>query len=181
MKYKFHSLLLIVLLALLLIHCFGSVDKRGSVSGYNDGIIKTVGGNFHIGKLPENWRQKEINFRAVLFQNERTQSTITVSSWCKRAFDDGSLQTLTEQLYSGLENLKIIESHDESLDGRESRVTAARGKLDSQPVYLKTYVLKMNECVFDFLYVATPDKLSDAADFDVMVEGFSYGQGPRIL
>lgn len=163
------------------IHCFGGIDARGSVRSYEQGLVTTEGGSFRVGTLPEYWQRQKIDYRAALLKNSRDGSTITISSWCKGAFDDGSLKELSEQLYSALANYRIIEERMIPLADRDARLTTARGFIDGKEVFLKTYVLKMNVCVFDFAYVSTPDGLGDIGDFDAMVAGFQYVKGPPIL
>jgi hypothetical protein len=173
--------LVFLFLSLCLFGCFGSVDKRGSVSGFENGVVKTVGGNFRIGLLSSDWKRRDINHRALLFQNHNDGSTITVSSWCKRALDEGSPESLSEQLYTGMSNVKILSAKRIPLADRQAFLTEVTGELDTKTVYLKAYTLKMNECVFDFFFVSTPDRISAAHDLDTLVEGFQYVKGPEIL
>lgn len=173
--------LLIILMLLVLPSCFGTIDKRGSVRGYDNGVIKTVGGQFLVTPLSKNWVKKSVERRAMLFQNRSDGATITVSSWCKRAFDDGSPKSLSEELYYGLEKLRVVDQAEVPLGGRTGYMMEASGELDSAPVHLKSYVVKMNECVFDFLYVTSPERKASVGDFDRMVSGFKYVKGPGVL
>lgn len=175
-------LILVVLpLMIVLQGCFGTIDKRGSVRGYADGVVKTVGGQFLVTPLSKDWVKKQVGRRALLFQNRSDSSTITISSWCKRAFDDGSPKSLSEQLYYGLDKLKVMDEAAVPLGGRTGYMMEASGELDSAPIHLKSYVVKMNECVFDFLYVTSPERKASVGDFDRMVSGFKYVKGPNLL
>lgn len=173
----------IFFLLLSLTSCFGNpIEIRGTVYGHEKGIIKTVGGRFAIGRLPSPWKERRIRERAVLFENQNDHSTITVSSWCKGAVDDVSEEVLSQNLVRTLQDTKILEKRETPLGGRQAMMTRFMGDLDHAPVYLKTYVLKMNQCVFDFYYVATGRApLLSEKDFDQMVQGFVYLKGPEVL
>lgn len=164
--------------------CFGNpIDTRGTVYGHENGIIKTVGGRFAIGPLPSSWKERRLRERAVLFENLNDQATITVSSWCKGSIDDVSQEVLSQNLISTLADAKTLEKKEVPLGGRRAVMTRATGELDHAPVYLKTYVIKMNQCVFDFYYVGFSHTALQGSeqDFDEMVRGFVYLKGPEVL
>lgn len=173
--------LIITFLVLSTTHCFGALDKRGSVVGYKQGFVKTQGGQFRIGTLSELWQKKKIKTRALLFQNTQDLATITISSWCHQSADEVTLLSLTDELYAGIENLQTLEAKEILMGSRRGHQSTVVGRMDQQDVWLKTVVLKMNTCVFDFLYVTTPDHNHSVVDFDQMVAGFEYLEGPQIL
>jgi hypothetical protein len=162
----------------------GGIYKPGSVQKYDakaGQILTNAGGAFRIGRLPANWQQQKIDWRAVLFRDSQTQATITVSSWCKSAFSDSELTSLDRELYHGLSNVHIVDTKYLKLSQFNAKRTTASGTFDGRGVFLRTYVLKLNECVFDFAYVAEPGHTGAAGDFDTMVKGFQYLKGPNLL
>lgn len=168
---------------ILLTSCFGSIDKRGTISGFypEKNLVKTIGGKFKIGPLPSPWKKEKIEFRALYFINEIDSSSITVSSWCKGAFDDGRLKDLSRRMTRGITEIEIIEHKTTQIDLRDAMQQSLFGKMDGVPIYMKTYVMKKNECVFDFIYVTIPNKREYEKDFDNMVHGFEYIKGPKIM
>ena len=165
--------------------CFGSsLDRSGTVYGYEKGRVKTVGGGyFWLGAPSSGWRQEKIHERAVLFRHGQDHATIGISSWCKGAVDDRSQEELSGQavqLLVGGEILALKKKFPLSNGGHAS-VTALRGQLDGEAVYLKSAVIKRRGCVFDFTYVTHPEKRGSEADFDEVVRGFRYGRGPSSL
>lgn len=134
-----------------------------------------------MGELPAHWVQKDIDYRAVLFSNKRDLSSITIDAWCKSAADDSSLTKLSGILYHGIQNFKVTEQKTVTLHRRDALHTSGNGKVDGQEIFFSAYVLKMNACVFDFVYIGFPDHLDDYDDFHNMVQGFQYIKGPRIL
>lgn len=178
-KSRFSIYLLVCLL--FLGSCFGGMEKRGSVRAYYNGVVQTEGGSFRIGKLPNYWKLKKTKFRALVFVNKEDASTITIDSFCKSAVDGGSLQDLTGKLFHGIGDFKITDQHTQLLANRTVLKTEAQGKVDGARLFLSAYVMRMNECVFDFIYVNTPDDLESYTDFKSMVKGFAYVDGPDAL
>lgn len=173
--------LLLPLLFLLAASCFGGVDKRGSVKDYHNGLVITEGGEFKIGNLPAAWKRKAFDYRAVLFTHSKINASISVDSFCKGSFDDSSLETLAGQLFYNLSNIKKNSQSKLTLNGREALLVSVSGSLDGAPVRMDAVVLKMNECVFDFAYVAIPqDYAAGLKDFEKLYKGFRYVRGPRI-
>lgn len=173
----------LLFLVLLMSSCFSAgIDKRGAVASYKDGKVNTVGGGYYkIGELPNTWKEKELKYRAVLFKNENDDATITVSSWCKGAYDDAPLEILSMQQLMGLEDLKTLEEKTVTLEDREALRVQSTGKMDGAPIYVRSYILKMNNCVFDFFYISSPEVKSSVLDFEDLVQGFVFGKGPRVL
>ncbi|MBF0104906.1 MAG: hypothetical protein HQM16_06220 [Deltaproteobacteria bacterium] len=161
--------------------CFAGIYKQGSVVGYHNHTVQTRGGAFKIGPLPSYWRNKKIKYRAVFFVNARDHSSITIDSWCQGACDDASLSVLTDQLTRGIADYKITQRTVSQLAGRDVLQTEALGTVDGRRVFLSFYVLKMNHCVFDFVYVSEPGRLEYYGEFKHMVQGFKFVKGPDVL
>ncbi|MBI2339130.1 MAG: hypothetical protein HYU99_02025 [Deltaproteobacteria bacterium] len=165
---------------LVLFSCFGGgVEKRGSVKGYRNGAVITEGGSFRVGPLPETWRRKSFSYRAVLFEQSASGRTISISTFCKGSFDDAPLKILTNQLFYNITAQRRRFQKILNLDGREALRTAVAGKVDGAEIVLDTVVLKMNECVFDFVYVSKPESYpGGVSDFEGFYGGFKYIAGP---
>lgn len=176
---------IIILFFIFFASCFsGNIYRQGSVIGYDKGLVKTHGGSFRIGVLSSDWRWQKIRYRAALFVHRDTHESITIDSWCQGAADDGSLEALTDQLYLAMNQSQITHKEFIQLDGRAALHASGFGNVDGKTITMATYVLKMNACVFDFVYVAqsadkTPGPHQD--DFDAAVRDFHYIKGPRIL
>lgn len=173
--------ILLLFLLFIVAACFGGIDKRGAVLSYVNGVVRTKGGTFHIGKLPPAWRREDTAFHALVFLNRDDQSSITVDSFCKGAFDDTGLKTLTRELTRGIEGFQVAEQLPVSLSQREALHTTGSGQVDGAPVFFESFVLKMNACVFDFVYISRPQELTTRGDFHFLVNGFHYVKGPKVL
>lgn len=161
--------------------CFGSgVEKTGSVLKYQNGIVKTVGNrHFKMGALSSDWKQKKIKERAVIFINSSDQSSITVSSWCGSAFDDAPLKSLADQLYNGFDHVVVEESVSSTVSQYVAHKISLTAQSENQPLYMRAYVLKAKDCVYDFLYVASPQPKLSRDDFESFVQGFELIQNNK--
>lgn len=174
---------ILVFLSLILSGCFGAgIDKRGSVYGYENGRVKTVGGDFFVGKLPPIWRMQKIRARAILFRNKADASTITVSSWCGRAAEGDSQADLSRKVVQVVRGGRVHWLVKEiPLAFGTASETLVTGELDGEPVRVRSVVIKRQGCVFDFLHVTDPQKTAHESDFDIFVRGFQTGKQPHPL
>jgi hypothetical protein len=163
-------------LFLSLTHCFGGVDKTGKVRSYVPGTVRTEKGFYNVGLLPESWQQDRLSpYRMIVFYNGGFKSSIETDAFCDDAFDDASLKVLTTHLHFDLVDRKIQKEKDLMLDNRGALRTVASGKVDGVPIVLDTVVLKKDNCLFDFVLVAQPDRYSGAVhDFETFFGGFRY-------
>ncbi len=177
MKHRFIPLFLI---ALSLTACFGGTDKRGSVKHMSrDGIVTTESGRFRVGRLSEDWQRASFDYRAIYRQHRALNASVSISAFCKGAFDDGPLPILAKQLFYGLTEQQILAQNKLKLDGRDALRTVLRGKMDGAAAQIDSVVLKMNECVFDFTLVSQPqDYAKVLGDFEGFYRGFHYISGP---
>ena len=160
--------------------CFGAVDSRGSVKGFAHGLVQTEGGAFRVGKLSDSWKRESFGYKAIMFKHKERDASVSVSSFCKGSFDDAALSLLSDQALYGVTNQKNIRRTSIRLADREALRSVTNGRLDGVDLTIDTVTLKMNECVFDFVYVSKPDEYGlDKADFEKFYGGFQYVKGPR--
>ncbi len=169
----------LILFFILASSCFGGVEKRGSVVSYQNGTVQTRGGSFQVGILPTDWNLTKFQYDAILFNRPNLQQSISVDSFCKSSADDAALNILTRQIIQGIQNEKITYQKTITLDGKEALHTLVKGVFEGSPINLETVVLRMNKCVFDFVYVTVPENYSDGAlDFEKFYQGFHFVKGP---
>lgn len=173
---------LLLILFIFISSCFsGGLDKRGSVTGYHNGIVLTEGGKFRVGALPPYWKETSFSYRSIFFSHASLQASISVDAFCKGSFDDAPLPVLSSQLSYGLGAAKKIKEQRLMLDGHEALRRVVSGTMDGAAVQLDSVVLKMNECVFDFIYTSNPSAYSEGVrDFEGFYGGFQYITGPPI-
>jgi len=87
-----------------------------------------------------------------------------------------SAGVLLGQLLIGLHDRATIEQNEVSLNGRQAlhRVLDGRVAADGAPTRIEAYVLKEQDCVYDFAYAAPPASFeAGRADFRRFVESFA--------
>lgn len=174
---------ILLFFGLMLSGCFGAgIEKRGSVYGYENGRVKTVGGDFYVGTLPPDWQIQRIRARAVLFRNKLDASTITVSSWCGRAAEEDSQADLSRKVVQVVRGGTVHWSAKEvQLAFGTASETLVTGEMDGETVRVRSVVIKRQGCVFDFLHVTHPEQTAHEGDFDALVRGFRTGKQPYSL
>ena len=130
---------------------------------------------YKVGPISKEWKNGVGKFPGVVFENKKIGATIVTEAICGGAFEDLSLELLTQNLMAGLGGAKKIKKEFWQLSGREALYTLTEASLDGVPEQLEIVVLKKNLCEFDFYSIAAPQNgaaVSQAfADF---VKGFEY-------
>ncbi len=162
-------------LSVSLLGCFGGVKKTGKVTGYREGQVLTKKGYYQVGELSSDWQRINLEKAMIAFYNPQLKSTISTDSFCDQAYNDSSLKSLTQQLFPGLQNLKVIEEKQFQLDGRGALQTLVDAELDGLPVMVNIVVLKKDWCLFDFYLVSEKSSFARAmSDFEKFYQNFSY-------
>jgi len=128
-----------------------------------------------VGSLSPNWKVLKDKGPGVLFRNRENRATIATEAICGAAFEDLSLELLTDHLLTGLKDVKKIKTQEWLLSGREALYTLAGAKLDGVLVQLNIVVTKKDQCQFDFLATSLPQfGKAVSEDFENFVKGFDY-------
>lgn len=167
--------LLLPLVVLALLGCFGGVKKTGKVTGYQPGKVLTKKGFYQVGELPSDWERILKGNAMIAFRNAANGSSIATDAFCDQAYDDSSLNMLTRHLFAGLQELKVLKEEPFDMDGRGALRTLFSASLDGVPVKVDAVVIKKNWCLFDFYLVSSPQKYEQAVGaFETFYRGFAY-------
>jgi hypothetical protein len=143
---------------------------RGAFDGslYRDGPIA-----FRVPPAPSSWRRLEVGDAALAFRDEAREASVLVNAHCNERDQDVPLVALTNQLVMGTTERDAQIEETLAMDGREARHTRMNAKLDGVLRSYDIYVLKKDSCVYDFVYVAPPERLAaGVGDFEQFVRGF---------
>ncbi|WP_255207963.1 MULTISPECIES: hypothetical protein [unclassified Myxococcus] len=139
---------------------------------FEDSVLTKPAVRYRIGELPAYWRQVRLEDNDLAFAEVGTGRALSVNATCK-GHDDPSLQVLTRHLLAGFTDRREVSEQRIPMDGREALRSRYLAKLDGVPVQLELVVLKKDNCVFDFTYVAPPGLADERmADFDALLAGF---------
>ncbi|NOK18221.1 hypothetical protein [Corallococcus carmarthensis] len=141
---------------------------------FEDSVLQKSDVKYRVGPLSNDvWERRGFDDNDLAFvERGDTGRVIATNSTC-RDHDDPSLQVLTKHLLMGFTERQDLGQRGFTLDGREALRSRYVAKLDGVPISLELVVLKKDNCVFDFSYVA-PVGTADArmADFESLFEGF---------
>jgi len=144
----------------------------GYYGTFKGGIFKNREVKYRVGTLSSDWTLLKVRDNNLAFFNEKLGATIQANAMCKD-IDDVSLKVLTNHLLIGLDGRKKIFSRRLPFDGREALQTVVEGKLDGVAIKLDIYVLRKNNCVYDFAYFTRRGHFDRGrADYRRFVKGF---------
>lgn len=144
----------LLLLAPLALSC-AAAPPRLDAGVYREGPIA-----FRVGDVPASWRAVHVQGATLAYRDEPHLASILLDGRCYRKDDDVPLLALTDHLVMGTTEREISGQETIPFDGREAMHTRLRAKLDGVPMEYDIFVLKKDGCIYDFVYVADPSKLS---------------------
>lgn len=164
---------------------FGCAFKRQpfkGVTSYKDGRVYLVpdryyepGVFYRVGELPEGWKRMETRARTISFYNEGYMSSISTDAWCGRNIRDRTLNSLTGDMITALEDRTFSEEGRFTLDGREAIRQRVIGKYEGAPTVIDLVTVRKSDCVFDFYLISQGGApIGAKEDFESFFRGFSY-------
>lgn len=137
-------------------------------------VFKNEQLSFRVTETPKGWRQIDASHALVSFRDDAAQATIAISGRCGQDGDDVPLSALTHHLFLHFTDRQISSQETLMLDEREAMRTELVAKLDGVPKHFIIYVLKKNNCVYDFLHIspAESNAAESSANFERFVHSF---------
>lgn len=111
----------------------------------------------------------------IAYQSNRTASIISLNSACRDALGDETktLKDFTDLLLLGITDLSDREEKNTALNGNPGLETTLQGKLNGEPVKLRTVVTRKQRCVYDLMFISRPEHFNEqVADFDRFAHSF---------
>ncbi|OFZ83608.1 MAG: hypothetical protein A3K03_09570 [Bdellovibrionales bacterium RIFOXYD1_FULL_44_7] len=108
-------------------------------------------------KQRENNESTEIS--DVTFQSKSTASIISLNSACRPNLQKQKhdLREFTRELLFGISDITRRTEKETSVSGETALETTVRGKLNTEPMMLRTVILQHRKCVYDLMYIARPN------------------------
>ena len=142
-------------------------------AGLQGDVYRGQGFAFHVGSVPETWREVPITHAALAFRDEQDGASIVVNGRCGVDGEDVPLEALTQHLFLRFTEREILEQKVVPFDHREAMRTVLTAKLDGVPMKFEIWVLKKDGCVYDLAYLAPPTHFDRGAPgFERFVSGF---------
>lgn len=145
-----------------------------------DGVWRISDRAFRVGPVPQEWRRVDAPEQAVAFRDDAADASILAGVRCDVAGDDVPLLALTNHLVMGTTERDVTVQTSVPFDGREALHTVMHAKLDGVVMAYDLWVTKKDGCVYDFVYVASPDRFEAGRPaFENFVAGFHTERGSR--
>jgi hypothetical protein len=146
----------------------------GCSAGLQGDTYRGDGFAFRIAPPPPSWQRITISHAALAYRSDANGATIVINGRCKLDGEDVPLASLTQHLFIRFTEREIVEQTVLPFDRREAMRTILTAKLDGVPMKFDVWVLKKDGCVYDFAYMAAPDRFASGdAEFERFVRGFS--------
>src|SRR5262249_19838257 len=92
------------------------------------------------------------------------------------------LVALTNHLLMGTTEREYLAQQTEPFDGREALHTRVKAKWDGVEMLSDIYVLSKDGCIYDFVYLGTPEAFDDGSSrFEAFVHGFHTLPGSGVV
>lgn len=130
--------------------------------------------HYRIGELGEGWDSVAVEDNDIAFHNPSLGAIVQVNATCDPV-GDIPLTVLTNHLLAGFTARQTLSEDLVPLDGREALRTHAIANLDGVSREFLIFVIKKNDCVYDFTLIA-PDRAAftrSQAIFEGFVAGFT--------
>ena len=163
---RLRQLFLAVISAAALFGCGGS-EKGFDGHVYRDGRIA-----FRTGDVPSGWKRIDVTDASLAFRDETHAASVLLNARCGMRDDDVPLVALTGHLIMGTTERAYSKEETIPFDGREARHSILKAKLDGVMLGYDIYVEKKDGCVYDFVYVSSPDEKNGTAEFEHFVADF---------
>ena len=139
---------------------------------FEDSVLTKPAVRYRVGELPERWHRVWLEGNDLAFSEEGTGRALSINATCE-GHDDPPLPVLTRHLLAGFTERRELSQRLVPMAGREAMRSRYLAKMDGVPVQLELVVLKKDNCVFDFSYVAPPGLAEERlADFEALMAGF---------
>ena len=125
---------------------------------------------------PQAWKPVQFADNDLAWVADHGQ-LIAMNSTC-RNFEDAPLDVLTNHLMMGFTNRLQVDRKGFTMDGRDAMESIYTARLDGVPVDITVTVLKKDDCVYDFTYVAPLGMGAEhLATYERLLDGFTTGDG----
>jgi hypothetical protein len=135
---------------------------------------------FRVGEIPATWTRVTVTHTRLAFRDEASEASVLVNARCNKDGDDVPLLALTKHLFMSFTDKDQLEQQLVPMDEREAMHTVLSAKLDGVTKTFDAFVLKKDDCVYDFVCISAPSKFeANRAGFQRFVAGFhTLSEGP---
>jgi hypothetical protein len=156
---------------IVLASCVGCSVTRGRVIGQQ--FVSPIYA-FEVSLPGNDWRTTADGPAVLTLTHMRLAAGITISVTCDREHQ-APLDVLARHLFFGFKDMEILQQGPRALNGVQALQTVAQARLDGRAVQVNSYVAQRDRCVYDIVYVASPeDYARGEPSFERMLAGFRF-------
>jgi hypothetical protein len=138
----------------------GCGGARAAFDGttYRDGAVA-----FRLPPAPAGWRRIAVTDATLAFRDDAEDASILINARCGDRRADPPLEALRNHLIAGTTERVVSFEETIPFDAREAIHTHVVAKLDGVPMAYDIFVLKKDDCVYDFVRVFAPSRNASEA------------------
>ena len=175
------ALTLAVICAILAGCAFKKQPFKG-VTGYHKGKVYLTPNRYYakglyytVGELPSDWKRMNTRARTISFYNDAYLSSISTDAWCGRNIKDRTLDSLTGDMVTVLQDRTFSEEKKLTLGGRGAIRQRISGEAEGVPTVIDLVTVRKGDCVFDFYLISQGGAPIEATeDFESFFGAFYY-------
>ena len=134
-----------------------------------EGAYRDPRDRFTIQRPPTQWQPLSVDGAALAFRSPELAGVIGLRVECSSP-EPGPLPAVARHLFFGLSQVEIETREPLVLAGASGMRTRLRARLDDRPVEVDGVTVRLQGCLYDFMYVAPPDRFERGrADFDAFL------------
>ena len=139
-----------------------------------DGFLVDEARGFRIPVLRDGWRQLQVEGTELAFQAEPGGQMAALFISCNEEHPL-TLRLLARRLFFGIGPKRVVTQNTVSLNGTQAVHTVLTGRLQETDVTVSSYVTTDGECVYDLVYVASPETFQDRLpEFERLAGGWVF-------
>jgi hypothetical protein len=143
-----------------------------------EGMYRDPRDRFTIQRPPTRWQPLPVEGAAFAFRSPELAAVIGLRVDCSNP-EPGPLPAVARHLFFGLSQAEIETREPVVLSGASGMRTRLRARLDDRPVEVDGITVRLQGCLYDFMYVAPPDRFERGrADFDAFVASWTPRAAP---
>jgi hypothetical protein len=150
----------------------GGLACGGSTQHFDGQVYRGGKIAFRVPAVPPEWKRIDVSDASIAFRDDAHEASILLNGRCYGRDDDTPLRALTQHLILGTTERSFDVEETIPFDAREAQHTIMRAKLDGVAMTYDIYVMKKDGCVYDFVYVAAPERFAEGSPaFERFVAG----------
>ncbi len=158
--------------SLLLALIWTAACAGGSV---RDGTYRDADHRFSVRLPPARWQPASVEGATLAFRAPDLDAGMGLRADCNGP-EPGPLPWVARHLFFGLTDKQFHAGEQTARTDAGAVRTRLRARLDGRPVEVDAVTLRSQSCLYDFMYVAPPDRFeAGRPDFDAFVQSWSPG------